>query len=460
MRRTKHIIASRLTHCLKPDPIDLCTEEGRAQQRHRQILLTTVSSAVAKILAAAISFALIPLLLNYLGKERFGLWMTISATVAMLGITDLGIGSGLMNAVAKANGQNDVQKIRTNTGIGLLLLSVIALLITTSFLLVAQFVPWNKIFNLNNGLAVEEATPTIVVVALCFALSMPAGIVFRVQMGLQKGFSANLWLSGASILGLIGVLVVIHFEGGLPYLAAAIVSPPAIAGLAASLYFWILQERRYRPKFTGFTINAIKGLTTASGLFFLLQIFSLIAFNSDNLILAYFLGPESVAIYSVSFKLFTLPSIVIGFFLYALWPAYAEANSRGDKKWIYVSFLKSLKYSFAIVLPLSLSLLIKGEWIISLWVGESIKPPFDLLVGLFFWSVLTAFGGNISALLNGLGVIKFQLVTGLAMVISNVVLSVFLVGAIGISGVVWGSVFSLAIVQYLPSVFYLRAKFK
>jgi len=49
----------------------------------------------------------VPLTLNYLGSEHYGLWMTISSVSVMLGFADLGIGNGVLNAVADAYGRDD-----------------------------------------------------------------------------------------------------------------------------------------------------------------------------------------------------------------------------------------------------------------------------------------------------------------------------------------------------------------
>ncbi len=447
-------------HYLRLSPFDVGTQEGRAEERHRQILLTTLSSGGSKLLAAVISFAIIPLTLNYLGTERFGLWMTIGSIVAMLSFADLGIGSGVMNAVATAQGKDDIQEIKKKIAAGLLLLSGIALLIIALFFLIEPFVPWGKLLNINSELASKEAIPTIAVIVVWFAISMPAGVAIKVLMGLQKGFAANLWLAAASVAGLVCVLGVICFEGGLPSLAAATIAPPVVAGVIAGLYLFIKQSPHLRPQFSALSVIDVKRLAGTSSLFFVLQISGLIAFQSDNLIIAHYLGPESVAVYTVAFKLFTIPSIILSLFLNALWPAYAEAKSRGDKEWIYKSFIRSLKLSVAIAVPISVATLICGPWIIDQWVGKEINPTWDLLIGLFFWSLLTIVGGNFAALMNGLGVIKFQTVASVVMAAVNIMLSIWFVQIIGVSGVIWGSVLSLALILYLPSALYLRKYFR
>lgn len=453
-------IFKRLKQYFRRNPFDAKSHEGRAHERHRQILLTTLSSGVARILGVIISFATITLTVKYLGAERFGLWMTIGSVVTMLGFADLGVGSGLMNAVAHAHGKDDILEIKKKIAVGVLLLSGLSLLILLTFFIAYHFVIWTHLVNVSSELASSEIAPTIAVVIIFFALSIPAGIAVKVQMGLQMGFSANLWLAAGSTLGFAAILAVIHLEGGLPYLAAASVAPPVIIGILASVYLFGKQKPFLRPKFSGLKISDAKSLAGTSGLFLVLQISGLIAFQSDNLIIIHYLGAEAVARYVVAFKLFSLPAMFLSLFLNAMWPAYAEASSRGDKEWVYSTFCKSIRFSAIIVLPLSFVLLIIGKWIIEKWVGSSFEPTWDLLIGLFFWSVLTIFGGNFAALLNGLGVIRFQVITSVSMAVVNIIVSVWLVQLVGVSGAVWGSVLSLALINYLPTTIYLWKYFR
>lgn len=450
---------ARLNNFLRFRTFDAKTQEGRAQERHRQIVLTSLSSGIAKILAMVISFAMVPLTLNYLGGERFGLWMTISSAVAMLGFSDLGVGSGLMNAVASAHGKDDNQEIKKNIAVGILLLSAIAILILVIFFIAYHNVTWSRLFKVTSQIAANEVAPTVAIIVIFFALSIPAGIAIKVQMGLQLGFISNLWQAVGSAVVLIAVLGVIFFDGGLPYIAAASVAPPVIVSIFAGIYFFYRQRPNLRPKFNNLKTGDTKYLAGTSSLFLVLQISGLIAFQKDNLIITHFLGTNAVAVYAVAFKLFSLPTIIMSLFLNALWPAYAEANSRGDKQWILNSFRKSIRYCTIIVFPIALVLLAAGKWLIEKWAGPSVVPSWDLLIGLFFWTILTILGGNFAMLLNGLGVIKFQVITSVTMAVVSIILSVWLVPIIGVSGVVWASVVSLTLILYLPTAIFLRKHF-
>ena len=97
-------------------PFDTSTDDGRARERHRHIAWTTVTAATAKAVTALTMLISVPLTLGYLGPERFGMWMAISAVIAMLGFADFGLSNGLLNAVAHASGRVAIkQRTRTST---------------------------------------------------------------------------------------------------------------------------------------------------------------------------------------------------------------------------------------------------------------------------------------------------------------------------------------------------------
>ncbi len=91
---------------------DVSTAEGRAKERQRRVALSALASALAKVISVSTALISVPLTLHYLGAERYGMWMTMSSLVAMLGFADLGIGNGLLTSVASAHGRDDRAKIK------------------------------------------------------------------------------------------------------------------------------------------------------------------------------------------------------------------------------------------------------------------------------------------------------------------------------------------------------------
>src|SRR5689334_22756939 len=103
-------------------PFDMSTPEGRAQERHRRVALSTLASVAAKIISVGTALISVPLALNYLGAERYGMWMTMSSLVAMLSFADFGIGNGVVNAVANAHGRDQIVEIRNYISSGFFVL--------------------------------------------------------------------------------------------------------------------------------------------------------------------------------------------------------------------------------------------------------------------------------------------------------------------------------------------------
>src|SRR5580704_14585226 len=89
---------------------DASTPEGRSKERYRRAALTSLATLAAKGVSIGTLLVTVPLTLAYLGKERYGLWMTISSLVAIFGFADLGMGASLKTLLAAADGRNDCEE--------------------------------------------------------------------------------------------------------------------------------------------------------------------------------------------------------------------------------------------------------------------------------------------------------------------------------------------------------------
>ena len=205
------------------------TPEGRSKERYRRAFLTSLASGLSRVIGVATSLISVPLTLHYLGTERYGLWMTISAVIAALGISDLGISNGLTNGVAQAHGRDDRLLARQYVSSAFFLLIGIAAALGVIFAISYPWVSWSSVFRVRSTQATSEVGPAVAVFTACFLANIPAGIVSRVQLGFQEGFIANLWASLGSILGLLSLLVVIHIHGSLALLVLAMAGAPIVA---------------------------------------------------------------------------------------------------------------------------------------------------------------------------------------------------------------------------------------
>ena len=76
-----------------------------------QLKWGAILSYLSKGISLAIGLVYTPLMIRLLGKNEFGLYSTVSSTISMLGILNLGFGSGYIRYYAKYKRNNDMDAI-------------------------------------------------------------------------------------------------------------------------------------------------------------------------------------------------------------------------------------------------------------------------------------------------------------------------------------------------------------
>ncbi len=445
---------AQLLQYLRLSPYDTATAQGRADERLRNIAWTSLSAAAAKGAIALAMLVTVPLSLDYLGAERFGLWMTMTAILAMLTFADLGLGNGILNLVSHASGRNADDEVRAATSSGFLLLALSATLLALGFSSLGAGIDWSGLFGLEGEAASDEVWPVMLALALCTAANLPLAVTQKVQLGMQQGYWANLWDTLGSLGGMLGVILAIRLDGGLLWIALAFLGIPVLCRAMNTLAYFTLQAPQFAPWGGIISTAMMKRLLGAGGLFFVLQLAVIVGFQSDNLVISYLLGAEAVSDYAVALKLYTLPAMFLGMLVIAQWPAYGEAKTRGDADWIRQTFRRTLLRSLALTLPIAALLAVFGDSLLRLWAGPDVNPPTGLLLGMSLWCVLLVAGNVISSLLNGLHVVRFQVICASLMASANIALSILLVQRVGIAGAIYGTLVAYTLFSLLPCWYY------
>lgn len=415
-----------------------------------------MAAGLSKAISIFVGLISVRLTLEYLGTDRYGLWMAISAVIAIFGFSDLGLNNGLLNGIAKAYGRGDRRMAQQYVSSAFFILVAVAVTLGAVFAIAYPWVPWDSLFRVRSAKAASEIGPAVSVFAACFLFNIPAGIVSRIQSGYQEGFVSNLWAALGSFLSLLALLVVIHSHGSLPLLVLAMAGAPTLALVLNSVVHFGVQRPWLIPSLRYVKFGTSKDLLHRGSLFFVLQLAGAIGFSSDNVVLARVIGPEAVAQYAVPWKLFSLVAMLSSFFVAPLWPAYGEALERQDHRWIRRTLFRSLMIAAGLSAILSAALVTFGNSILYFWVGARIHASPALLAGLGVWSVISAVSMAIAIFLNGLGLMRFQVIVACVGAPLNLGLSLYLTRRIGIPGVVYGSILSQLAVCLIPYYWYVR----
>lgn len=429
---------------------DTSSLEGRSKERYRRILLTSFSAILSRGIGIATALVSVPLTVHYLGAERYGLWMTIASVIALLGFADLGMGNGLLNAISEASGRDDHETARKSVSSAFFLLFGIGITLLTVFATIYQFIPWPRVFNVVSDIAIKESGAAMTVFIILTAINMPLGIVQRIYIGYQDGFVPNLWGVGGNLIGLGGLLLAIYLKAGLPWLVLAMSGGPTLAILLNGIVLFGWSRPWLLPRLSMCNWDDGRKLAGIGMAFIILQIFAMIAFSSDNLVVAQVLGVSMVTSLAITQKLFSITTI-FQYFIGPLWPAFGEAIARKDFAWarrtLNRALILSLSASIAIVLPL----IVFGKQIITWWVGPTVAPSTLLLAGFGLLTILIAYVGTMSTFFNSGSLVTKQIwFYGVAAIVA-LILKIILVYQWQAAGVIWATVIGFAIFYVIPA---------
>lgn len=428
--------------------------EARVRERHKRIAFTAVASGTARAVGIATTLVSVPLTVRYLGTEQFGLWATITSFTALLGFADLGLSNGLVNGISEAHARDDQESARQYVSSAFFILVAIGAVLLAAFGLTYHLVPWARLFNVDTPSAVASAGPALAVFVLITVVGLPFGVVARIQSGYQEGFANSGWQGLGSVLSLVGLVVAVALQAGLPWLVLAVGLGPLMASLLNGVS--LIRRRPWlSPSLRSATLPAARRIVRLGLMFFIVQIGTVVGFQTDNVIVARIMGAQKVAQYAIPMKLFMLAPMVLGLGLMPLWPAYREALVRRDLAWVRRVLARSIGIAAAWGLLSSLLLVRYGASLIQSWAGHDIAPTPALLLALGAWSTLVCLGSAMAMFMNAMNLLVVQALCVSAMVVLNLALSIVLTRSIGLPGPAWGSALSSIVTLIIPYAVYV-----
>lgn len=429
--------------------------ELRGRERERRAVLGAGSALGARALTLALSLVTVPLALEHLGPERYGMWFTISSVVALLSFADLGIGYGLLNSLTQSLALGDAVGARRQVSSSVAMLTSLALLMAAGFAATLPFVTWSDVFAVTSPQATAEAAPSIAVFVTIFLVGLPLSVATQVRVARQEVYLVHLVAAVANVVSLVALLAVIVIGGGVPILVAALAAPPMLAVAVNAALLSLRDAPELRPALSLAQSEVAARLMRTGFPFFVLQMATTVAFATDSLVIAQLVGPEAVAEYGVVHRLFTIPIGIVAVAATPLWPAYGDAIARGDVRWARDTFRRSLRIAWVVSVPAAVVLVALGSWIIGIWVGEIVAPPMWLIIGFGLWTIQSSVGHTVAMFLNGANEVRAQAIAAAVMATANVGLSIWLTARIGVSGAIWGTVLTYAMLVLGPMALYV-----
>jgi O-antigen/teichoic acid export membrane protein len=326
----------------------------------------TIYNLVGLGIPLLIAVVTIPVIIKYIGKERFGILSLAWAVFGYLSVFDIGLGQAATRYVAESLGKGERHKVPKYLWTSILfqsfmgMVGALALIIATPLLV-------KRILNIPQALQGEAQTVFILV-----AISLPVALVsgsFRGALEAGQRFdlvNAVKIPSGAAsnLLPLIGALA----GFSLPGIVLLILFSRVLTLMAwAILNYKIYPEIRGRISLHSDTVRPLlkfgSWITISS---FINPILTYL----DRFMIGALLTVTAVSYYAAPYEMTVRLGILPGSLLMLLFPAFSALHGMQDEDRIRTLFGRSTKYMLIIIGPIIIIIIIFARFILNLWLGK------------------------------------------------------------------------------------------
>lgn len=419
------------------------TGSERTVKAKKNILASFLNKGIAVI----ISLLLVPVTIDYLDTEQYGIWLTLSSIVAWVSYFDIGLGHGFRNRFAEAKAKKDIilaRKYVTTAYVALFLIFGIILLVGE---VINPYISWDSLLNVSVSNALLQQVVSILLIGFCLYLVLNISSIM-LSADQKPAASAMITTLGQGMSLAVIYVFTKTTEGDMTLIAVALNWVPSIVLFLITLYLFYKPYHDYAPSLACFDFKLVKNIVGLGSKFFIIQICMLLIFQVTNVILSRVLGPEAVTEYNVSYKYFSITQMVFNIILSPFWSAFTDAYTKNDYEWMKI-IQKKLSRIWLILVGINFFLLSIVPFAYRLWLGDSVQVSWPLSICMMVYFSVLSYSNMYMILLNGIGKVFLQMLIYIICACVGLPLSYYFCGIYGIPG----TIFVLATVYFMQAVF-------
>ncbi len=380
-----------------------------------------------KGISIIIGFIYVPLLLDYLDKERYGIWLTLVSIITWISFFDFGLGNGLRNHLVNAFAKNDYKLAKTLISTSYALLTIIFVSLAVIFIAINPFLDWSRLLN-TNIIGAQELGLLALIVFTMFCLRFILKTIGVVLLADQRPAFNSSFDTISQLLGLIIIFILVNTTVNSSLLVLGIILSvnPVFVLSGATILLFKSKYREIRPALNYIDFKYNHMILNLGIKFFFLQITGIVLFASSNFIITQLLGPEQVAPFSVSKQYFSATFMVYAIVMSPIWSAVADAYVRNDYKWLR-NTLRKLNYLSVLFFVGIIMMYLVSDYVYAFWFGTRLEVTSDISLSMALFSIINVFGSPYSHFINGFGKLKLGMIVGSVKLIAFIPLAIYLI---------------------------------
>ena len=218
------------------------------EKRNTMLRNNILLSSMLKAIGLCCSLIIVPITLNYLNNEEYGIWLTITSILYWFAFFDIGLGNGLRNYLTQSISNNDYALGKSYLSTALFILFIIACIIGIISIISLSILNLNKVFN--TYVVSDLELRNVIIVAISFTLAnfvvKNIGYVF---IALQKFAINDLLIVSGNVIALIIIYILTKTTtGSLMYVVMAFTITPVVIFIIASIPIFI-KYPQLKPSF-------------------------------------------------------------------------------------------------------------------------------------------------------------------------------------------------------------------
>ncbi len=394
-----------------------------------------------------------PLMNRFLGKGTYGTWELIMSTTGLMKLLALGVPIATVRAIAAARNDDETNHVIGTSKKIFLSIGLVAVVVGAILFAFFEYVyiEGHSLSLLGDAdtsdvqeVAHSDIWPARIAfglivfhVALTFVMQLP----YSILAGRQDFVQQNKIMIGILLTRVLLIVSVLTMGGSLVQLALVELFTVALEFFVP----WRAVKKKYpalRFNMADFDRDVMKKIFSFGGYMVLMHIGMKLAFQTDALVIGWGMTPEAVVDYNRSntFIIYLIELMVgVGG---VVMPTATRLQK--EEKWqdLEAIFHKWSKITLSLALMVGIYLLVLGPEFVAWWMhDESFYAPAQEVVPALMIScfVFLPIRAVTIPMLLGLGHVKFPAALFLAIGIINVLISMALIGPLGLLGVALGT---------------------
>ncbi|HET8938541.1 MAG TPA: MATE family efflux transporter [Polyangiales bacterium] len=364
--------------------------------------------------------------LGELGPEKFGLWGVITSLTVLLGFLDLGVNSAVVTSVARAIAQDRPEDARSYLKGGAVILSGIG---AAGFVVGTPFVL----------LRAEPAEIPLYLLSLAMlSANFPLGLSGPVFVALQRGSVTAVWDGVQAVVILAATSLAVHTSHSVAMAVLGTIGGGFVTTVARAIHLFFAHPE-VRPERVPADLAQIRRVASDGSLFMLASLVGGLSYMLDGALALSWLGAAAAAQMTIAHRITIAANTILGVMTNPLWPAFTDAATRGDRRWIARTFVRMTILVTVAAIAGSTVIVAGGESALRWFLRRDLGFDARLLWVIFAWEVILAVPRVANLYLNALSILRFQIAVFAVSTALSFAIKYALVKPLGIAGILLGT---------------------